>query len=609
MVRTLARGDVFVVGDGGRPNRKSLDEFSNERVIRADRIDSFLRGRVSGFKPQIGATIEICGALVVGKLDLRNLTLDTNFALPNCHTDEIELFDADIRSLNLSGSFSKGIRADRICVRGGVFLRNGFECEGAVRFSLARIGGHFSCINSSFKNAGDVSLTLENSTIRGSAFLRHGFSSIGEVRLQGAEIGGSIDCQGASLFNPDGHALNAEGVSVSGSVVLSRGFKSKGVVRLLGANIDEDLDCHAGLFENPEGVALGADSSNIGGNVLMTSGYTAFGETRFINVTVDGNVNCSGGRFINDKKYALLLSSCKIHNNLILRDWFDIKGCAFFLKTAVYGILNWAPAKQVDCEIDLRFVQASVFLDGGNWPSRGNLKLDGFQYESIADPTDISVKARIAWLERQPAKDLSVEFKPQPWRQCIKVLREAGHVREANKVIVAMGRRQRPSLSLPEKIWDWVKDRFLGYGYNPTGLFLAIFLIWVAGWGVFQGGYSWGAILPSEAPVFTKGEYRSCLIRPALSDMRPHKRLELCMNELYPEYMEFNPLIFSLDVFVPLVDLHQESSWEPRSVKGVWFWGHGVRLWYWFQILAGWVLTTLAVVALTGAVRPKHEEE
>ena len=32
----------------------------------------------------------------------------------------------------------------------------------------------------------------------------------------------------------------------------------------------------------------------------------------------------------------------------------------------------------------------------------------------------------------------------------------------------------------------------------------------------------------------------------------------------FPEYPEFNPLMFSVDVFVPLFLLHQEASWYPE---------------------------------------------
>ncbi|MDF1870777.1 MAG: hypothetical protein P1U30_10330 [Phycisphaerales bacterium] len=66
------------------------------------------------------------------------------------------------------------------------------------------------------------------------------------------------------------------------------------------------------------------------------------------------------------------------------------------------------------------------------------------------------------------------------------------------------------------------------------------------------------------------------------------------------EYPAFRPLAYSADAFLPLVNLHQESYWTP---KDSW-----VKSFYLpFHILAGWVVTTLAAVSVTGLVR--HEKE
>jgi len=62
----------------------------------------------------------------------------------------------------------------------------------------------------------------------------------------------------------------------------------------------------------------------------------------------------------------------------------------------------------------------------------------------------------------------------------------------------------------------------------------------------------------------------------------------------------FNPFIYSLEVFVPLVDLHQERYFLPSGAApgGAWFRGY-----FWLHIILGWVSSTLLVAALTGLVR------
>jgi hypothetical protein len=83
-------------------------------------------------------------------------------------------------------------------------------------------------------------------------------------------------------------------------------------------------------------------------------------------------------------------------------------------------------------------------------------------------------------------------------------------------------------------------------------------------------------------------------------------------------YPRFNPLVYSLDVFLPFVDLQQICYWLPgekaagaaRSRNcllhiGPWTlrWSAVLRAYFWFQTLAGWTLTTLLAAAVTGIVK------
>ncbi len=57
----------------------------------------------------------------------------------------------------------------------------------------------------------------------------------------------------------------------------------------------------------------------------------------------------------------------------------------------------------------------------------------------------------------------------------------------------------------------------------------------------------------------------------------------------------FHALVYSIDVFVPLIDLCQAKFYLP---KDGW-----VQVYHWVHIGAGWVLSTLLAVGLTGLVR------
>jgi TRAP-type mannitol/chloroaromatic compound transport system permease small subunit len=75
--------------------------------------------------------------------------------------------------------------------------------------------------------------------------------------------------------------------------------------------------------------------------------------------------------------------------------------------------------------------------------------------------------------------------------------------------------------------------------------------------------------------------------------------------------------VYSLENFLPVVDLHLGSHWRPNArhqvmkdpATGEWsseqatFAGSLVRWYLWFHIVAGWVLTPLLFAGLSGLIR------
>ena len=78
------------------------------------------------------------------------------------------------------------------------------------------------------------------------------------------------------------------------------------------------------------------------------------------------------------------------------------------------------------------------------------------------------------------------------------------------------------------------------------------------------------------------------------------------------EYEPLHPLLYSLDVFLPFVNLHQEHYWWPKPgssgefrAVGMTFTFRGsvVRYYLWAQIIAGWLLSAIFVAGVTGLMR------
>ena len=71
----------------------------------------------------------------------------------------------------------------------------------------------------------------------------------------------------------------------------------------------------------------------------------------------------------------------------------------------------------------------------------------------------------------------------------------------------------------------------------------------------------------------------------------------------------FIDLAYSIDTFLPIVDLHQEKHWEPLGPRdetwwsSAWWWAFLPQLYLWIHVAAGWILTTIAVAGFTGIVR------
>ena len=65
-------------------------------------------------------------------------------------------------------------------------------------------------------------------------------------------------------------------------------------------------------------------------------------------------------------------------------------------------------------------------------------------------------------------------------------------------------------------------------------------------------------------------------------------------------YPCLQPVLYSLDAFLPIVDLHQEKYWLPDSSKKM---GWLFQAYLWLHISFGWILSTVFVAGLTGLVK------
>ena len=245
------------------------------------------------------------------------------------------------------------ISADKLTTKGSVNLAGGFSAEGEVRLLNANIGGNLVCVDGKFNNSDGYALFADGLTTKGNVFLRNSFFAEGEVRLLGANIGMNLDCADGKFHNPGGYALVADRLKAQGSVYLRGGFSAEGEVRLLSAIVDGNLDCTGGEFQNSGQYALSVDKLATKGSVNLSSGFFAKGAVRLLSANINGDLDCENGIFQNPGGYALNIRQSNIRGSLL---WHE---------TTCEGDVNLAYAKaEVLTDVLEPWESGEIVLDG-----------------------------------------------------------------------------------------------------------------------------------------------------------------------------------------------------------------------------------------------------
>ena len=384
--------------------------------------------------------------------------------------------------------------------------------------------------------------------------------------------------------------LIADGIRVHGDVFLGDAFESTGEVRLMSAEIGGDFSCRGGSFSSQDGDTISADRLKIKGSIFFNDGFSCKGEVRILRAEIGGVVSCIGGLFSNHGNSALCL------------DGAEIKGTLFLRTGSFQGI------------IDLATASAATFNDTQVRYDEAVLILDGFRYERIVGPTDAAT--RIEWLRRQRADHLGANFMPQPWEHLIRVLRDMGHPAEAAQIAMAkqkalrdarqIGRREiKPGIrgwrlrldrgwiafsSFLARRFHWLYGLVAGYGHRPMRIVWSMLLVCAFCSLAYYAGRNSGLIGPS-APVLQLSERLKDCGAEGIPWTSPNCPMP-------PEYSTFQPFLYSVDVIIPFVDLHQESEWGPivAGAHGETLWGGRALRWLlWFEIIFGWIASVMFV--------------
>ncbi len=185
---------------------------------------------------------------------------------------------------------------------------------------------------------------------------------------------------------------------------------------------------------------------------------------------------------------------------------------------------------------------------------------------------------------------------------------------------------QQRSMNWLTWFWDALLRITIRYGYAPYRPFFVGIGVIVFGWVIFWGAHHMdNAFYPAKARWYsvdsaietttdeslrnnesTQKRYTSKDLnrfvssQPSLCSERK-LGIDCIVGDAIPFYPKFNSVLDSIDLFVPVLDLHQDKFWELRTGTFAIYWFY--RFYSWMHIMLGWIVSTLVVVALTGIIR------
>ncbi|MEO7193558.1 MAG: hypothetical protein ABIZ05_01855 [Pseudonocardiaceae bacterium] len=463
-----------------------------------------------------------------------------------------------------SSDTAAALAAERLAVNGNLLLDAGFTAVGSVRLNNARVGGHLRLSGATLGLSGmtlgrpaepgtangeqpqpvPVALVADGIEVLGDLEARRSMprtnsaegagplQAHGQVRLVGARVHGSASLTGVRLHGPGLDVLFADRLRVGGSLFL-RWAEITGSIRLHHADIGSTLDCTGARLDaprrRPDGSikpSLDARAATIGKDVYASREFTATGGVRLSLAEVSKSVNFNGARLGGPGNgVAALRAPGMTCQELSLRFAEPPRG-----------------------EVSLAgSVAGAVFDDEMLWTTDGKVDIEDFQYQSLISWPEADVTTRLRWL-----RGVLPGYDPDPYDHLATSYRDAGHDDRADTVLLAKQRHRHSAHGPARRIWGWLQEWTVGYGYRPWRAALWLAACWLLGslW------FAQHQLLP----------------------------LELGKDP------SWQPVIYTADLLVPVVNLGQNGLWR-ASGASAWI-AAGLTT-------VGWLLLSTAAAGVT----------
>ena len=511
---------------------------------------------------RVAREFKVTRCTVDGTLDLRSSTVGTHLSL-----DGTKVRPAPGEA---------GIDAHSVAVDESL-RATGLDCAGTFYLTNARVQDVLLLRGATISGPRG-NLQMSELMVGGGLYLGRGFSCTGTVNLCGATIGATVELLDATLtgpgLDPGDYALHLGCAQVGGDIQAERGLVVDGPITFADTSIRGSVVLKGARLNHSSGTALTAARAHIGGDLDCRDGLSAHGTVDLCDARIGGSLLFDGAT----------LTAPDGDPNALSANGIDVGGVAHFGRgltahgrigisnATVHSYLSFHGAtldaagaeEALACrgttaaQLSLQFAESpkghvalsrtKVMLirdSPANWPA--SLRVDGTVYD-ILRPA-LPAEERLPWLMRDPEG-----FTPQPYEQLATVYQSHGRDADARTVLVAKQRSLRPTLAFPARLWSLLQDATVGYGYRPLRAVWLLVCLLAAGSALFG---TWHPEPVGGGP-----------------------------------YPRFQPVIYTLDLLLPLVDLGQERAYEPS----------GAMQWVGIVLIGtGWLLAT-TVAAGAGRV-------
>ncbi|WP_129669704.1 hypothetical protein [Phytoactinopolyspora endophytica] len=577
-------------------------------------LDGGGRTALTGSRMVVGGRVIFGEAFQAnGDIDLSHTDIGKSLAMDGARIQgKLRLFRARVRSdvlLRHAHVEGRGIVIDAIGMRvDGRLTARGLVSSGAVRLTAITTDS-LVLTGARMVNPQANALIASRAQIRGDLVAGDdpysanagSFWADGRVIFRDATVGGDLILDGGVLRSPGHHALDCTGIDVGGKVSLERteitgtagldqahvrrrivladarftgdGIESAegpvvfsalqttaddllidggtfcGAVRLSGSTFASGVSMRRATIDAGDSTAVAASDLSCG--VLRLTDLDIDGVVILARSHVNGDLICSGLAVSGESRPLVAIREAVIARRL------SLDGLSITTPRALSGPmdidLSAVRAGSVDlpqgeCAVDLRDAEVrTLVLDPSDTTT---VLLSGLSFD---DPGGADVETALAWLRRDPTG-----YQHQAYEQLAAHYRRIGDDAGARTVLLARQRHRRDLLGrstfghLLMKVWGYVQDVMVGYGYRPG---LAGF--WFAGLLALGSAYFAG------------------------------RALEPIEQDVHPTY---NSVGYTIDLLIPVVRLGQQAAWDPR----------GMDLWVAYGLMfMGAVLATTIGAAVT----------